>query len=60
MTFIYFGDHVRLRLDVAGQSGFMVKVPVGELDSSWKTGDMLDVGWMARDIRALDSAIVSH
>ena len=58
--FIYFGDHVRLRLDVAGQSGFMVKVPVGELDSSWKAGDMLDVGWMARDIRALDSAIVSH
>ena len=58
--FIYFGDHVRLRLDVAGQSGFMVKVPAGELDSSWKVGDKLDIGWMARDIRALDASVYTH
>ncbi|CUA85535.1 spermidine/putrescine ABC transporter ATP-binding subunit [Gulbenkiania indica] len=52
--FIYFGDHVRLRLEVAGQNGFMVKVPVGQLDSGWRVGDTLDVGWSARDLRALD------
>ncbi|MGL6070337.1 ABC transporter ATP-binding protein [Craterilacuibacter sp.] len=54
MEFIYLGDHVRLRMEVAGQSGFIVKVPVGELDSRWQVGDVMDVGWMARDIRALD------
>ncbi|WP_280954973.1 ABC transporter ATP-binding protein [Paludibacterium denitrificans] len=52
--FIYFGDHVRLRLEIAYQPGFMVKVPVGELDGRWKVGDSLNVGWMSGDIRALD------
>ncbi|SCK21749.1 ABC transporter ATP-binding protein [Vogesella sp. LIG4] len=58
--FIYFGDHVRLRLEVAGQHGFMVKVPVGELDSRWQVGDTLNVGWMSHDIRALDSSVITH
>ncbi len=55
MEFIYLGDHVRLRMEVAGQGGFIVKVPVGEIDAAWQVGDMMDVGWMARDVRALDA-----
>lgn len=58
--FIYFGDHVRLRLEIAGQQGFMVKVPVGELDSRWQVGDSLNVGWMSHDIRALDPVTAAH
>ncbi len=52
--FIYLGDHLRLRLDFAGNSGFMVKVPVPEVDPSWQVGDRLSIGWRAEDLRALD------
>ncbi|EEG06815.1 ABC transporter ATP-binding protein [Pseudogulbenkiania ferrooxidans] len=52
--FIYFGDHVRLRMDVAGNPSFIVKVPVSELDGSWSVGDSIALGWNPEDIRALD------
>ncbi|TCO81028.1 putative spermidine/putrescine transport system ATP-binding protein [Plasticicumulans lactativorans] len=54
LEFIYLGDHVRLRVSVAGHDDFMVKVPIADLDPAWREGDRVDVGWKALDIRALD------
>ena len=56
--FIYLGDHLRLRLDFAGNSGFMVKVPVPEVDPAWQVGNRLSIGWRAEDLRALDPLAV--
>jgi putative spermidine/putrescine transport system ATP-binding protein len=51
---IYHGDHVRLRLSVAGSEDFTVKVPVigGKVDLS--PGREIWIGWHAEDCRALD------
>ncbi|PWV58828.1 ABC transporter ATP-binding protein [Plasticicumulans acidivorans] len=54
LEFIFLGDHVRLRLDVAGSTDFTVKVPISQVDSAWKTGETIRVGWDADDLRALD------
>ncbi len=52
--FIYLGDHVRVRLELAGQSGFTVKVPVAQMDAAWREGSQVPVAWHADDARALD------
>ena len=51
---IYLGDHVRCRMNVAGDDQFIVKVPnnAGEID--YRVGDNIFVGWQANDCRALD------
>jgi putative spermidine/putrescine transport system ATP-binding protein len=51
---IYHGDHVRLRLSIAGSDEFTVKVPVGEAMFDLKPGREIRVGWKAQDCRALD------
>ena len=51
---IYHGDHVRLRLLVAGNEDFTVKVPAeGHLQDLAPGRDVM-VCWRARDCRALD------
>jgi putative spermidine/putrescine transport system ATP-binding protein len=51
---IYHGDHVRLRLSVAGSDDFTVKLPVGGSDVDLSPGREVWVGWRAEDCRALD------
>jgi putative spermidine/putrescine transport system ATP-binding protein len=53
---IYLGDHIRARLEVAGHSNFIVKVP-NKLDgTSVERGKTVKVGWRSADCRALDFA----
>jgi putative spermidine/putrescine transport system ATP-binding protein len=52
--FIYLGDHLRLRCELAGNDQFYVKVPVNELCPNLKAGDRIQLGWSDQDVRALD------
>ena len=52
--FIYLGDHVRVRLEVAGQNNFFVKQPIAELDPALAVGDVVPLGWQIEHVRALD------
>lgn len=54
--FIYLGDHLRLRCELAGNDQFYVKVPVSELCPSLSVGDAIDIGWRDEDVRALDAS----
>jgi putative spermidine/putrescine transport system ATP-binding protein len=49
---IYHGDHVRLRLEALGQTDFVVKAPVRDLDRG-RIGMAIAIGWGVRDGRAL-------
>ena len=50
---IYLGDHIRARLEVCGNSEFIVKIPnEGNLDIS--ENESIDLTWSADDMRALD------
>ncbi|MBU3057189.1 MULTISPECIES: ABC transporter ATP-binding protein [Pseudomonas] len=53
--FIYLGDHVRIRLEVCGQSDFFVKQPIAELDPALAVGDVVPLGWQLEHVRALDA-----
>jgi putative spermidine/putrescine transport system ATP-binding protein len=51
---IYVGDHIRVRMAIAGSADFIVKVP-NKLDAPpLALGDEVTVGWTAEDCRALD------
>jgi putative spermidine/putrescine transport system ATP-binding protein len=52
--FIYLGDHVRIRMEVCGVSGFFVKQPISELSSALAVGDVIPIGWQIEHVRALD------
>jgi len=58
--FIYLGDHVRIRLEVAGQNDFFLKQPVSELDPSLTVGDVVPIGWQVEHARALDPLAASQ
>ena len=51
---IYLGDHVRCRMNVAGEDQFIVKVPNTSGQLGFKIGAKLYVGWKTEDCRALD------
>jgi putative spermidine/putrescine transport system ATP-binding protein len=51
---IYLGDHIRMRLDVAGHDDFIVKLPNKAGNEELSTGSKVKVGWKAEDCRALD------
>jgi putative spermidine/putrescine transport system ATP-binding protein len=53
---IYLGDHIRARLEVAGHSDFIVKLPNTSAAASVQKGKAVQVGWRASDCRALDDA----
>lgn len=51
---IYLGDHIRTRASVCGHDDFIVKVPNSSDHASLKEGEMVKVGWVPEDCRALD------
>ncbi|NWA03307.1 ABC transporter ATP-binding protein [Pseudomonas gingeri] len=55
---IYLGDHVRVRLNVAGQKEFTAKIPIAEMQDGWSTGISLPVSWFSHDASALDPLVV--
>jgi putative spermidine/putrescine transport system ATP-binding protein len=52
--FIYLGDLVRIRLEVCGSTGFIVKQPISDLSPSLAVGDVIPLGWHIEHVRALD------
>jgi putative spermidine/putrescine transport system ATP-binding protein len=58
--FIYLGDHVRVRLEVAGKTDFFVKQPIAELDPALSVGDVVPIGWQVEHARALDPLQEAH
>ncbi len=50
---IYLGDHCKLRLAVAGNEGFVAKVPAGDRATTLARGASLAVAWDAAACRAL-------
>ena len=51
---IYLGDHIRCRMDVAGDKEFIVKVPNTSKQLGLEIGVDLYVGWKTDDCRALN------
>ncbi|MDA7452499.1 ABC transporter ATP-binding protein [Candidatus Pelagibacter ubique] len=51
---IYHGDHTRLRVDLLGNKGFILKVPNSTARLDLKKGNVLNIGWNSIDCRALD------
>jgi putative spermidine/putrescine transport system ATP-binding protein len=56
LELIYHGDHIRCRMRVYGDEGFIVKVPNGAGVQQLAVGDRVPVGWHTEDCRALDAA----
>ena len=52
---IYLGDHIRTRMQVAGNDEFIVKVPNSAGHVPLAEGTTVTVGWKAQDCRALDA-----
>jgi len=50
---IYYGDHLRIVMDVCGRNDFVVKLPNDEPARRLRIGDSVEVGWMADACRAL-------
>jgi len=51
---IYLGDHVRIRMTVAGTDEFIVKIRNSADRTVLKEGDEMTVGWRSQDCRALE------
>ena len=51
---IYLGDHIRVRMNVAGNSEFVVKVRNRGERRKIARGDIVQIGWAADDCKALD------
>ena len=52
---IYLGDHIRVRMNVAGNSEFVVKVRNRGQRRKIAEGDTVSIGWAAGDCKALDA-----
>ncbi len=55
LEFIYMGDIFRTRLRVAGNDEFVVKTRNAPDQVRLKPGEMIDIGWLPQDCRALDA-----
>ena len=52
---IYLGDHIRVRMTVAGNDEFIVKVRnSANMQYNLQEGDEMNVGWNTKDCRALE------
>ncbi len=51
---IYHGDHTRVRLNLLGNSEFILKVPNSSANLDIKLGNEINIGWNSLDARALD------
>ena len=54
MEFIYMGDVFRTRLKVAGNENFIMKSRNAPDQVRHKPGEVIEIGWLAKDCRALD------
>lgn len=52
---IYLGDHIRTRINFAGNDQFVVKVPNAQGHAIINEGGAVRVGWAMEDCRALDA-----
>ncbi|SAK90237.1 spermidine/putrescine ABC transporter ATPase [Caballeronia hypogeia] len=50
---IYYGDHLRVVMQVCGRNDFIVKLPNDGAVRQLRIGDSVDIGWMAEACRAL-------
>ena len=55
LEFIYMGDIFRTRLRVAGNEDFFVKTRNAPDQDRLKPGQMIEIGWLTEDCRALDA-----
>ena len=55
LEFIYMGDIFRTRLRVAGTDEFVIKTRNAPDQDRLKPGQMIEIGWLAEDCRALDA-----
>jgi putative spermidine/putrescine transport system ATP-binding protein len=55
MEFIYMGDVFRTRLKVAGNENFVMKTRNAPDQIRHRPGDVIEIGWLPRDCRALDA-----
>ncbi len=53
--FIYMGDMFRTRLSVAGNDDFIIKSRNAPDQTRLKPGEMIEIGWLPDDCRALDA-----
>jgi len=51
---IYLGDHIRIRMSVAGNPEFIAKVRNRGQKREMSEGQMIKIGWAASDCKALD------
>jgi putative spermidine/putrescine transport system ATP-binding protein len=51
---IYLGDHVRIRMDVAGSPSFTAKVAIANVDHALKPGERVMIGLPAEHLRAFE------
>ncbi|WP_321786345.1 ABC transporter ATP-binding protein [Burkholderia pyrrocinia] len=50
---IYYGDHLRIVMQVCGRNDFIVKLPNDGAARNLRVGDSVAIGWMADACRAL-------
>lgn len=55
LELIYLGDHIRTRVALLGRDDFIVKVPNSANHAYLSEGDIVSVGWLQEDCRALDA-----
>lgn len=55
LEFIYMGDVFRTRLRVAGNDEFIMKTRNAPDQVRLKPGQVIDIGWLVQDCRALDA-----
>lgn len=55
LELIYLGDHIRTRIELLGRDDFVVKVPNSANHALMREGDIVTVGWLQEDCRALDA-----
>ena len=51
---IYLGDHIRCRMEVAGDDTFIVKMANSHSHAALNVGEITPIGWVTEDCRALD------
>ncbi|SEO72274.1 putative spermidine/putrescine transport system ATP-binding protein [Salinihabitans flavidus] len=55
LEFVYMGDIFRTRLKVAGNEDFVIKTRNAPDQRRLKPGEMIEIGWLPDDCRALDA-----
>ncbi|AXS40507.1 ABC transporter ATP-binding protein [Breoghania sp. L-A4] len=54
---IYLGDHIRVRMNVAGNNEFIVKIRNRGERRKLEVGEIVPIGWSQSDCKALDAVV---